>query len=189
MGRGAYALAGTTLTPPASTEDAILDAEVTATRPPWHLDASKLWEMKTERLQRGTERCSTSTPTAIDVRSDAADRRASPSPVHDPRACMTPSPGLQSSALGMFMRGSGSSWTYPVVNLIHILGVATLFGALLILDLRLLEAARLRAPLPAIATVAAPVAMAGLALAIAASGVCRVSPPMVSSTRRTRFSW
>ena len=76
---------------------------------------------------------------------------------------------LQSSALGMFMRGSGL-WTYPVVNLIHILGVATLFGAVLILDLRLLGVWR-RAPLPAIATAAAPVAMAGFALA-AASGLC-----------------
>jgi hypothetical protein len=76
---------------------------------------------------------------------------------------------LQSSALGMFMRGSGP-WTYPVVNLIHVLGVATLFGAVLILDLRLLGAWR-RAPLAAITTVAAPVAMAGFALA-AASGVC-----------------
>ncbi len=76
---------------------------------------------------------------------------------------------LQASALGMFMRDSGPS-TYPVVNLIHILGVATLFGAVLILDLRLLGVWR-RAPLPPITTAAAPVAMAGFALA-AASGVC-----------------
>jgi hypothetical protein len=76
---------------------------------------------------------------------------------------------LQSSALGMFMRGSGP-WTYPVVNVIHVLGVATLFGAVLILDLRLLGVWR-RAPLAAITTVAAPLAMAGFALA-AASGVC-----------------
>jgi hypothetical protein len=76
---------------------------------------------------------------------------------------------LQSSALGMFLRDSGP-WTYPVVNLIHILGVATLFGAVLILDLRLLGVWR-RAPLRAITTVAAPVAMSGFALA-AASGIC-----------------
>lgn len=76
---------------------------------------------------------------------------------------------LQASALGMFMRDSGP-WTYPVVNLIHILGVATLFGAVLILDLRLLGVWR-RTPLPPITTAAAPVAMAGFALA-AASGVC-----------------
>ena len=76
---------------------------------------------------------------------------------------------LQSSALGMFMRGSGP-WTYPVVNVIHVLGVATLFGAVLLLDLRLLGVWH-RAPLAAITTVAAPLAMAGFALA-AASGVC-----------------
>ena len=76
---------------------------------------------------------------------------------------------LQSSALGMFMRGTGP-WTYPVVNVIHVLGVATLFGAVLILDLRLLGVWR-RAPLAAITTVAAPLAIAGFALA-AASGVC-----------------
>jgi hypothetical protein len=57
-----------------------------------------------------------------------------------------------------------------VVNVIHVLGVATLFGAVLILDLRLLGVWR-RAPLAAITTVAAPLAMAGFALA-AASGVC-----------------
>ena len=76
---------------------------------------------------------------------------------------------LESSALGTFMRGSGP-WTYPVVNLIHVLGIATLFGAVLILDLRLLGVWR-SAPLSAITTAAAPVAMAGFALA-AASGVC-----------------
>jgi uncharacterized protein DUF6644 len=76
---------------------------------------------------------------------------------------------LQSSALGVFMRGSGP-WTYPVVNVIHVLGVATLFGAVLVLDLRLLGGWR-RAPLEPITTIAAPVAMAGFALA-AASGVC-----------------
>jgi len=76
---------------------------------------------------------------------------------------------LQSSALGTLMRDSGP-WTYPVVNVIHVLGVATLFGAVLILDLRLLGVGR-GAPLAAITTIAAPVAMAGFALA-AASGVC-----------------
>jgi hypothetical protein len=76
---------------------------------------------------------------------------------------------LESSALGMFMRDSGP-WTYPVVNVIHVFGVATLFGAVLVLDLRLLGAWR-RTPLRPITTVAAPVAMAGFALA-AASGVC-----------------
>lgn len=76
---------------------------------------------------------------------------------------------LESSALGAFMRDTGP-WTYPVVNVIHVVGVATLFGAVLVLDLRLLGVGR-GAPLVAITTIAAPVAMAGFALA-AASGVC-----------------
>jgi hypothetical protein len=76
---------------------------------------------------------------------------------------------LQSSALGTFMQSSGP-WTYPIVNVIHVFGVATLFGAVLVLDLRLLGIRR-RAALAPIATVAAPVAMAGFALA-ATSGVC-----------------
>ena len=57
---------------------------------------------------------------------------------------------LESSLLGTFMSGSGP-WTYPVVNVIHVFGVATLFGAVLVLDLRLLGAWR-RAPLPPITT-------------------------------------
>ena len=76
---------------------------------------------------------------------------------------------LESSALGVFMRDTGP-WTYPIVNVVHVFGVATLFGAVLVLDLRLLGAWR-RAPLAPITTIAAPVAMAGFAIA-AAAGVC-----------------
>ena len=76
---------------------------------------------------------------------------------------------LESSALGTFMRDSGP-WTYPVVNVIHVLGVATLFGAVLVLDLRLMGVGR-GTPLKAISAIAAPVAMAGFTLA-AASGAC-----------------
>ena len=47
--------------------------------------------------------------------------------------------------------------TYPIVNVVHVFGVATLFGAVLVLDLRLLGAWR-RAPLAPITTIAAPVA-------------------------------
>ncbi|KWX21616.1 hypothetical protein AFM11_24100 [Mycolicibacterium wolinskyi] len=76
---------------------------------------------------------------------------------------------LESSALGAFMRDTGP-WTYPIVNLIHILGVATLFGAVLILDLRLLGLWR-RVPLRAITSTASPVATAGFVVA-ALSGPC-----------------
>src|SRR5437867_1825808 len=44
---------------------------------------------------------------------------------------------LQGSFLGHAMRESGV-WTYGVVNLVHILGVASLFGSVLVIDLRLL---------------------------------------------------
>ena len=75
---------------------------------------------------------------------------------------------MQASALGHFMRESGP-WTYAIVNLSHILGVASLFGAIVILDLRLMGVWR-RTPLAALAEAAAPVAAFGFALA-ATSGI------------------
>jgi hypothetical protein len=67
------------------------------------------------------------------------------------------------------MRGAGV-WSYGVVNLIHILGVATLFGSILVLDLRLLGLWA-RVPLAAVATPAIPLAVLGFAVAIV-SGAC-----------------
>jgi hypothetical protein len=76
---------------------------------------------------------------------------------------------LQSSALGHAMRESGV-WTYGIVNLVHILGVASLFGAVLVLDLRLLGAWR-SISLGTITTPTVPIAATGFAVA-ATSGVC-----------------
>jgi hypothetical protein len=70
---------------------------------------------------------------------------------------------LEMSTLGHVMRDSGP-WTYAIVNLAHIFGLASLFGAILILDLRLIGAWR-RTPLATIAEVAAPVAACGFAVA------------------------
>jgi hypothetical protein len=78
---------------------------------------------------------------------------------------------LESSALGHAVRGAGI-WAYGVANLIHILGVTTLFGAVLILDLRLLGLWR-RAPLAAIAAPTVPLAAVGFAVAVA-SGACLI---------------
>jgi hypothetical protein len=75
---------------------------------------------------------------------------------------------LQSSAIGHAMRESGV-WTYGVVNLVHILGVASLFGAVLVLDLRLLGLWR-NITLAAISRPTVPVAVTGFAMA-AISGV------------------
>ena len=55
---------------------------------------------------------------------------------------------LEGSALGQLMRTAGV-WSYGVVNLVHILGLSTLFGSVLVLDLRLLGAWR-RVPLTAL---------------------------------------
>ena len=76
---------------------------------------------------------------------------------------------LQGSALGHAMRESGV-WAYGIVNLVHILGVASLFGAVLVLDLRLLGFWR-GVALRAISGPTVPVAAAGFALAVT-SGVC-----------------
>ena len=70
------------------------------------------------------------------------------------------------------MRGSGP-WTYGIVNLVHILGVATLFGSILLLDLHLIGVWR-RAPLSALARTAVPVGKAGFVVA-ATSGICLLS--------------
>jgi len=79
---------------------------------------------------------------------------------------------LEGSALGHAMRSSGV-WTYGLVNLTHILGVAALFGAVLVLDLRLLGAWR-RVPLAAITQPTMPVAAAGFLVA-ATSGLCLIT--------------
>ena len=71
---------------------------------------------------------------------------------------------MEGSALGHFMRESGP-WTYPVVNLGHILGVSSLFGSVLVLDLRLLGLWR-HVPLTPLAGVLVPVIVVGFALAV-----------------------
>jgi hypothetical protein len=78
---------------------------------------------------------------------------------------------LRASPLGEAMRSSGV-WTYGVVNLIHILGVASLFGSVLILDLRLLGAWK-RVSIAAVSAVAVPLAATGFVVA-AIAGTCMI---------------
>jgi hypothetical protein len=73
---------------------------------------------------------------------------------------------LETSTLGQIVRAAGP-WPYAFLNLAHILGIAALFGAVLVLDLRLMGLWRRHAIGP-FADAAAPVAGAGLALAFAA---------------------
>ena len=76
---------------------------------------------------------------------------------------------LEHSALGHAMRESGV-WTYGLVNLGHILGIASLFGSVVVLDLRLLGFWR-KAPLPAISTPTVRIAGVGFGLAVM-TGIC-----------------
>ena len=79
---------------------------------------------------------------------------------------------LEGSALGHAMRESGA-WTYGLVNLTHILGVSSLFGAVLVLDLRLLGVWR-RVPLASITHPTVTVAATGFVVA-ASSGLCLIT--------------
>lgn len=79
---------------------------------------------------------------------------------------------LDHSPLGAFTRSLGV-WSYGIINLVHILGIVMLFGAILLLDLRLLGAWR-SIPLSAISRPATTLAMTGFCVAVL-SGV-----PMLS---------
>lgn len=68
---------------------------------------------------------------------------------------------LENSAAGEWMRGS--NWAYPVVNLLHLLGLVLLVGPMLLLDLRLLGAGRLFS-VAEVSAALTPFAMAGLLL-------------------------
>lgn len=76
---------------------------------------------------------------------------------------------LEGSALGQAVRGAGV-WSYAVINLAHILGVATLFGSILTLDLRLLGFFR-RTSLADVSHPTVRLAALGFLVA-AASGAC-----------------
>jgi hypothetical protein len=58
-----------------------------------------------------------------------------------------------------------SSWAYPAVNTLHIVGIALLFGAIVPLDLRLAGWRRQAASLASLSSVLLPVAVFGFILA------------------------
>lgn len=70
---------------------------------------------------------------------------------------------MEASALGVLVRESGV-WTYAFLNLFHILGIATLFGSILILDLRLIGVVR-RLPIGDLARVSIPLSQVGFGIA------------------------
>src|SRR5512132_4361592 len=72
---------------------------------------------------------------------------------------------VEATGLGHMMRESGP-WTYAIVNVAHILGVATLFGSVLVLDLRLLGVWSRRVRIADLSTAVMPIAMIGFFVAI-----------------------
>jgi hypothetical protein len=79
---------------------------------------------------------------------------------------------LEGSALAVFLRGLGI-WTYGLLNLAHILGISTLFGAVLLLDLRLLGLWR-SIPAASLIRPTVPLAAGGFVVA-AISGIMMLS--------------
>lgn len=71
---------------------------------------------------------------------------------------------LQETSVGVFLRRSW--WAYPLVNIVHVLGIASLFGSILVLDLKSLGLFR-DAPRDALEGPAVAVAAVGLAVALA----------------------
>ena len=82
---------------------------------------------------------------------------------------------LEGSALSASLRAS--EWVYPLVNTLHIVGIALLVGAILILDWRLL---RRRAPpeVAVLATVLLPSARLGFVLAVCAGVLLFITRPL-----------
>lgn len=79
---------------------------------------------------------------------------------------------LEASALAEFLRGLGI-WTYGLLNLAHILGISTLFGAVVVLDLKLIGLWR---SIPAASLIRPTVPLAGVGFVLAAaSGVMMFS--------------
>ena len=72
---------------------------------------------------------------------------------------------IEQTGLGHMMRESGP-WTYAIVNVAHILAVSTLFGSVLVLDLRLIGAWSRRIRIADLSTAVTPIAITAFALAI-----------------------
>lgn len=79
---------------------------------------------------------------------------------------------VQASSLGVAVRGLGG-WGYAVLNLFHLLGIAILFGSVLLLDLRLLGWRR-QIALAFVTSLTLPLAVLGFLLAVV-TGICLLS--------------
>lgn len=86
---------------------------------------------------------------------------------------------LEASLVARSLRGGGP-WLYPLVNLAHVLGIAVLVGAIVVLDLRLIGVWP-DMPVATLARATVPVAGAGLAVAF-------VTGPALLTVRATEYA-
>jgi hypothetical protein len=89
---------------------------------------------------------------------------------------------LEASALGQAARGT--SWLYPLANLLHVLGAALLVGGIAVLDVALIRGRAEAAD--AIARIAVPLAIFGIVLQVA-TGVVLVSAEATAVGRNPAF--
>lgn len=92
---------------------------------------------------------------------------------------------IEASQAGIFARGS--PWAYPVANLLHLLGLILLVGAIGIVDLRIAGAFR-ALPLVPLSRALTPMAVAGLVL-MALSGPVLFAADAVALSRSGTFGW
>jgi hypothetical protein len=83
--------------------------------------------------------------------------------------------GLERSALSVSLRAS--EWAYPMVNTLHIVGIALLVGPILILDWRVLRS-RATPAVSVLATLLLPTARTGFALAVSAGLLLFIARPL-----------
>ena len=72
---------------------------------------------------------------------------------------------------------AASTWAYPVLEVVHIVGIALLLGNLVLLEIRVWGAAA-TLPLPALARVVLPLVLTGFGLCAASGGLMFASQPL-----------
>lgn len=92
---------------------------------------------------------------------------------------------IEASALGSFARGS--SFAYPLANLVHLLGLVLLIGGIGLLDLRLAGAFR-SLPLATLSRALTPLALGGLLLMLL-SGPVLFAADAASLVKSDLFRW
>jgi hypothetical protein len=92
---------------------------------------------------------------------------------------MTATSGTAAAGLPAFTGWPGLAthpWAYPMLEVVHIVGIALLLGNLVLLELRVWGAAR-ELPVPALARAALGLSLAGFALVVASGFLMFMSQP------------